>query len=447
MSERALRFRIGLLVIGALLLLAFLATIFGSLPTLFRRTNAYTVEFADAPNISKGTPVRRSGVRIGQVDSIDLNDETGEVSVHISIDKRFTVHQNEQPTLVVGLLGGDSSIDFIPKKEEQPPLERGPIPPGSVLQGKRQPTVGSLVSQASEVVPNTQELLNDIRKSLQSVEKLTPLTEDAIREYRDLARTANKSFPQFLKTNDELQQLARAVRESVPDLRHTNDEVQTAVRNFARLTERLDLLVQTNQDKVIKTVDNLNDVLARVGGVLSDENQRAFSATLKNIRTSSDNLPSISKNTDEVLQETRETIRRMRDAITRMEDMLANLQIASKSLAERGPSILKNVDEGSERFSRTMADFNELLRVIGEGDGTLRRFISDPALYNHLDEVSVQIIKLMPRINRMLADLEVFSDKLARHPESLGLGGVVHPSSGIKDVPSTLPQSGKKSHQ
>lgn len=446
MSERALRFRIGLLVIGALLLLAFLATLFGSLPTLWRRTNAFTVAFTDAPNIGQGTPVRRSGVRIGQVDSIDLNDESGEVSVHISIDKRFTVHQNEQPTLVVGLLGGDTSIDFIPKKEEQPPLSHDPIAPGSLLQGKRQPTVGSLVSQASEVVPNTQELLNDIRKSLQSVEKLAPLTEDAIKEYRDLAKAANKSFPQFLKTNDEIMQLAKAVRESVPDIRRTNDEVQTAVRNVARLSERLDLLLQTNQDKLVKTVDNLNDALARVGGLLSDENQRAFSATLKNVKTSSENLPSITKDADEVLKETSETMRRMREAVNRAEDMLANLQAASKSLAERGPSILKNVDEGTEKISKMVADLNELLRVIGEGDGTLRRFITDPALYNHLDDVSVQLLKLMPRINRMLADLEVFSDKLARHPESIGLGGVVHPSAGLKDVPSTVTGPGKKSH-
>ena len=46
------------------------------------------------------------------------------------------------------------------------------------------------------MVPTTQETLNDIRKSMQRIEKLaarwekaTPLAEDTMREYRDLARS------------------------------------------------------------------------------------------------------------------------------------------------------------------------------------------------------------------------------------------------------------------
>ena len=30
-----------------------------------------------------------------------------------------------------------------------------------------------------------------------------------------------------------------------------------------------------------------------------------------------------------------------------------------------------------------------------------------------------------------------FADKIARHPESLGIGGVVSPSSGLKEAPSS----------
>jgi hypothetical protein len=33
--------------------------------------------------------------------------------------------------------------------------------------------------------------------------------------------------------------------------------------------------------------------------------------------------------------------------------------------------------------------------------------------------------------------METFADKIARHPESLGLGGVVSPSSGLKEAPSS----------
>jgi phospholipid/cholesterol/gamma-HCH transport system substrate-binding protein len=43
----------------------------------------------------------------------------------------------------------------------------------------------------------------------------------------------------------------------------------------------------------------------------------------------------------------------------------------------------------------------------------------------------------MPRVERALKDLEVFADKLARHPESIGLGGALRPSSGLKEAPTT----------
>ena len=33
-------------------------------------------------------------------------------------------------------------------------------------------------------------------------------------------------------------------------------------------------------------------------------------------------------------------------------------------------------------------------------------------------------------------DFETFADKLARHPEALGIGGVVRPGTGLKDPPT-----------
>jgi hypothetical protein len=39
-------------------------------------------------------------------------------------------------------------------------------------------------------------------------------------------------------------------------------------------------------------------------------------------------------------------------------------------------------------------------------------------------------------MDQVLRDLSVFADKVARHPEALGLGGVFRPSSGLKGSPS-----------
>src|SRR5713226_8505237 len=84
MTIRDIRFRVGLFVLGSLILLALLITAFSGFPTLFKQYHRYTIVFPEAPGVSSGTPVRRSGVRIGEVHGVKLDEETGQVYVTIA---------------------------------------------------------------------------------------------------------------------------------------------------------------------------------------------------------------------------------------------------------------------------------------------------------------------------------------------------------------------------
>ena len=92
--------------------------------------------------------------------------------------------------------------------------------------------MNTLFRRLSDLMGPTQETLRDMRRTMHDVDRLTPLTEQAIREYRDLGR---------------------ATRDMVPELRRTNDEIGATARNWGKLGERLDVLLQTNQDKLVKT--------------------------------------------------------------------------------------------------------------------------------------------------------------------------------------------------
>jgi phospholipid/cholesterol/gamma-HCH transport system substrate-binding protein len=103
-----------------------------------RRGTTYTVLFNEAPGVSPGTPVRRSGVRIGAVREVALDNETGVVRVVLAIDAGNTIRKNEVPTLVTSPVGTDVAIDCLPKAP--PPgkeVDRSPCPPGSVIRGER----------------------------------------------------------------------------------------------------------------------------------------------------------------------------------------------------------------------------------------------------------------------------------------------------------------------
>lgn len=446
-NEQNLTFRIGVFVLASMVLLAILITLFGGSGTLFKAQDTYTIIFDYAPGVAEGTPVRRSGVRIGQVQKVELDDKTGKVRVTVRIDRPHVLYQDDQPVLVQGALSGDTSIDFVQRPAENKPVEPEPQPskvegvsiqpvsflvaqappaqplpanpppqripakPGSEFTGVSQPNVGAILQELSKISSPAQEAFVEMRKSLDRINKMSPLMEETLRVYRDIGSESGKM---------------------IPELRRTNDEFQVAARNWSRLGERLDVLLQTNQDKLIKTLENLNDTVVRVANVFNDENQRNLASTLKNVSNGTKNLESISRNTDEFLKESRKTLQRLNDSLTRTDEILANLQQATKPMAERSDRILKNLDEGTEKLNKTMTDVHELLRSVDQGDGTLRRLLADPSLYTNLNDAACMLARALPRVDRILRDFEVFADKVARHPETLGVGGAISPSSGLK---------------
>jgi phospholipid/cholesterol/gamma-HCH transport system substrate-binding protein len=241
---------------------------------------------------------------------------------------------------------------------------------------------------------------------------------------------------QFADILPPAQDALNELRRMAPELRRTNDEILVAARNWGRLGERADILLQTNQEKLVKTLDSLNDTVNRISNVFNEENQRNLSATIKNVRAGTENLGNISKNTDELMRESRQTLHRVNESVTRADDVFANLQQATKPMAERSASVMKNLDESTDKLNRTLSEVRELLRGMQGSDGTLRRLASDPALYNNLNDAAVMMARIMPRLDRALRDLEVFADKLARHPELIGIGGAVNPSRGLKESPT-----------
>ena len=83
-------------------------------------------------------------------------------------------------------------------------------------------------------------------------------------------------------------------------------------------------------------------------------------------------------------------------------------------------------------------DVRELVRVIGNSEGTIQKLLKDPSLYNRLDETLCAVKKLLPYVEQILKDVEVFTDKIARHPEALGIRGAIAPDNGLKNPPSPL---------
>jgi len=435
MNDQALRFRFGIFVLASLILMAVLTILFGGFPNYFKKSDEYTIIFNNAQGVSPGTPVRRSGVRIGEVRTVKLDDATGKVEVEIAIDEKFSVRKSDRPTLVQGLLGGDSAIAFLPP-EDPKKIDDTRVPPGSVLAGFTPADASALMQKTADLVQPAQEMLIEIRKVFQGIDKLGPVVEETLKGFREIGKLSQDAGPELKKTNDEIQKLAKATREMIPEVKRTNEEIQVAARNWGKVGERVDVLIKTNEDKIVKSIDRAEEMLKRVNELLGDENQKNIRDTLRNVKNTTQQLDSIAKETTELIKDSRVTVKQVSDSLKRADEAIIDLQKTLKPLGERGPSVLKNVDEAADNLNKTIKDVRELVQFIARSDGTVSKLVFDPSLYNNLNDTAAMTTKILPRVDRVLRDIEIFADKLARHPELIGIGGVIRPSSGLKESPA-----------
>ncbi len=438
MNDQTIRFRLGVFVLAALILFAVLITLFGGKPTLFKQTKAFTIVFPNASGLSTGSPVRKSGVKIGEVTNVLLDDATGKVNVGIEIENIYNLHKSDRPTLMQNILGGDSFIAFLPPEDEKK-IDNSPVEPGSILIGIMPTDPGTVLQKTSDLIPGAQETLVEIKKVFTKFDRMAPTLELALKDFGDVAKAAKDFIPELRKTNDNVLAIAKATNESMPNIKKTVEELEVTVRNWGKVGERVNVLLQTNEDKLVKTLENLEVTTRRAAELLSDENQKTVREILKDVRTGSARLESLSRNSDELIQETRITVRNLNKTLGKADELMTQIGKVTTPLGERGPTIMKNLEESTVLLNKTLTETRELLHVIGRSEGTFQKFIADPALYNNLNDTALMATRIMPRLDRALRDFETFADKIARHPESLGLGGVVRPGSGLKEAPGFWP--------
>lgn len=142
------------------------------------------------------------------------------------------------------------------------------------------------------------------------------------------------------------------------------------------------------------------------------------------------------------MQETRETIAATRLSVqqagTSLEKVNANLdqvQQATAPLADHSRKLVSRLDGGLLQLESLLTELNTFATLLNDKDGTLQRFTTDPKLYENLNRSATAMAVLTENLEPTLRDLRIFADKVARHPEVLGVSGALQGSSGLKEVP------------
>lgn len=199
--------------------------------------------------------------------------------------------------------------------------------------------------------------------------------------------------------------------------RNVNSLVETNRGNLRQVVERtaasLDEFTSTMQ-RAAKTFDHTNQIIGDP-------------RTIENIQKAMDGLPGL-------VNDTRQTIAAMRTTVNSVGTNLRNLEGVTEPLARNTTSIVTRLDQSLGNLEVLTAELRQVAEVANRRDGSLKRFLADPSLYENLEQSTAALAVLLRNMQPVLADLTVFADKVARHPELMGVGGALRPSSGLKDT-------------
>ena len=135
-----------------------------------------------------------------------------------------------------------------------------------------------------------------------------------------------------------------------------------------------------------------------------------------------------------LVEDTRGTIAAVRTAVVRADGALANVEGFTRPLADRGASVANRLDATLANFEAISSDLAVLSANLKREDGSLAQLASNPSLYRNLDASAENLNLLLANLAPVLRDLRVFSDKIARHPELIGVRGALRGSDGQKAV-------------
>ena len=374
-TERQLQFRVGLLVLVSLGIGGWLVVQFGDLKQLLHKRYPLAIHFDSGSGLYPTAPVTLSGITIGTVRVIQLDEKRGGVVATVDVREEVRIPIDSRALIIRSILG-DTAVDITPGRE------REVLKPGEKFDGQ-------LAVDPLEMVQ---------RMEGRAVEVLTALGE----------------------TTREWQLVAKNV----------NGLMETNRGNLGQVVER----AAESLHEFTTTMKHANDLLASANKIVGDPAaQQALHDTLVA-------MPKLVNETHRTIAETRNAVASSRQVLDSVNKNLVNLTQVTEPIGKRGDLMVAKLDSSLTNLDQLLGELNRFAKLVNAKDGSLQKFASDPSLYDNLDRSSQSLAVLLRNVEPVLRDLREFSDKVARNPELLGVGGAVRPSTGLKDTELLNPQ-------
>jgi phospholipid/cholesterol/gamma-HCH transport system substrate-binding protein len=413
MSPSTRAFRVGLVILVAVIILAAGIFLIGDKNNLFSRKNLYYVDFNSVSGLKPGSPVELNGVGVGTIKEVILPEDPQkqQIRIWLQVESRYAARirgpadaagvVEGQPASVariktLGLLG-DKFIEIGSGSSRYPAIPSGgPIPAA-------QPTnVDALIASGEDVMDNVVEITHSLNAVLARMERgegiLGQLTKDTPQGQR--------LQESLVGTSESLQRIALTIEHGQGPLpRMLND--RALADQLARSLARFEGLLAQAQNGPGLLPGLLNDPSTRV----------QFNDTLASLRG--------------VAQD--------------MQKFTADLETSDALL----PRLVKDEEYGrqiAEQVRQFVQRLNEISYKVSEGQGSASKLINDPQIYEAVNDIIIgvnesRVLRWLIR-NRQKKGIEKKYEETKKAIEAQG--GTVEPLDKGPDVieekkPETVP--------
>lgn len=374
MDERTMQLRLGAAVLVSLVIVVIMLTFLGTKSTLFSSNYNIKIRLSDAPGVTENTPIYQNGILIGRVRKVVLEEDG--VTVTANIFGGNTLYTDQLAHLSTTLLG-DASLKIVrmPRELAAPKLFEEPrqMNPGEIMEGKVAFDPVVLIAKLQDRLSTA---ITDVSRAATQLETVAGSANEMIQENR-------QNVQNMIQTTSSLVTDSHSFIKEVSGFVN-DDELQESIRTtIVRMPQML--------EKMDATVDsmrlNMNSASERLNVTMTD-----FSARIDTSLGLADKaLTNVLKITDPIASKT--------------EIWLGNVD-----------NILQNLDVFTES--------------IVNKEGTVGRLLRDRTVYDRLNQTMDRVNYLTKQMEPILFNAQVFSEKIAQHPELLGVRGALFPNPG-----------------
>ncbi len=357
--ENAVKFRVGLFVLLALL--TFLGAVYalGARARLFEARYTIHADFTEVGGLVEGATVRLAGVQIGRVSAVNLPPQPGgKVRVDLTIARRFSdrIRKNSVARIETQGLLGDRIVEITVGDASAPA-----VAPGEALASRDPADFGRIVAAGAETAKNVAALADALRETADQINKSKMIESaattvnklgrvvDQVEQGRGWAHTLIYEEPIALKRLNELIASTQTVIERVEKGQGAagvlvSPESTASAKRFVAAMDRLSAMVAEPEREP-----------GLVPALLFDPKYKAL---LDDLRVVTHNLRLIS------------------DRVAGGKGTLGSL------VADSG-------DDGSlsltmQDLQVAVANLKSISEKINEGEGTVGLLIADPTIYERL---------------------------------------------------------------